>query len=196
MSSPEEIQQEIEQTRAELSGNVDRLTEKVSPGRVVGRRVDRIKGSAASLRERVMGSAEDGSGLRGAGDSLGSAAGSVTGSVTDTVKDGVSGAPQAVRAKTQGSPLAAGLIAFGVGMLLSSLAPASDAEQQVAARAEDRAKELAQPLKQEGQQLAQDLKQPVQDAVAQVKSSATDAATETTEQAKSAAQDVREPLQQ
>lgn len=192
MSSPEEIQQEIEQTRAGLSGNVDRLTEKVSPGRVVGRRVDRIKGSAGSLRERVMGSAEDGGGLRGAGESLSSAAGSVT----DTVKDGVSGAPQAVRAKTQGSPLAAGLIAFGVGMLLSSLAPASDAEQQVAARAEDRAKELAQPLKQEGQQLAQDLKQPVQDAVAQVKSSATDAATETTEQAKSAAQDVREPLQQ
>ena len=35
MSSPEEIQLQIEQTRADLSSNVDRLTEKVSPPRIV-----------------------------------------------------------------------------------------------------------------------------------------------------------------
>jgi hypothetical protein len=188
MTSPEEIQQEIEQTRADLSGNVDRLTEKVSPGRVVNRRVEKAKGAVTSLRERVMGSPADGSGLRGAGDSLSSAAGSA--------KETVSAAPQAVRSQTQGNPLAAGLIAFGVGMLLSSLAPASDTEQQVAAGAESKAKELAEPLKQTGQQLAQDMKQPVQEAVERVKSTATDAASETAEQAKSAAQDVKQPLQQ
>ncbi|MBV9592994.1 MAG: DUF3618 domain-containing protein, partial [Actinobacteria bacterium] len=168
MSSPEQIQREIERTRAELSSDVDRLTEKVSPGRVVGRRVDRIKGGATSMKDRVMGSADEGAGLRGAGSSLASSAGDAK----DSVKDAVAGAPQMVRNQAQGNPLAAGLIAFGVGMVLASLAPASSAEQQLAAQAENKAKDLVEPLKQSGQQLAQDMKQPVQDAVEQVKSTA------------------------
>lgn len=188
MSSPEQIQREIEQTRAALSGNVDRLTEKVSPGRVVSRRVDKVKGGAGSLRDGVMGAGDDSGGLSGAGDSLSSAAGGL--------KDSVGSAPQAVRSQTQGNPLAAGVIAFGLGWLLSSLAPASDAEQQLAASAEAKAKELAEPLKEAGQQLAQDMKQPVQGAVEQVKSTASDAASDTAQQAKSAAQDVTQPLQQ
>lgn len=188
MSNPEEIQEQIERTRADLSDNVDRLTEKVSPQRVVGRQVDRVKTRAGGLRDRVMGSSDDGGGLRGAGDSIGSAAGSA--------KDAVGSAPQAVRQQTRGNPLAAGLIAFGVGMVLSSLLPASSAEQQLASQAEDKAKDLAEPLKQAGQQLAQDLKPAAQDAVEQVKSSAQDAAQQTTEHAKSATEDVKAPLQQ
>ncbi|HKC26520.1 MAG TPA: DUF3618 domain-containing protein [Jatrophihabitans sp.] len=187
MSSPEQIQQEIERTRAELSGDVDRLSDKVSPGRVVSRRVGKVKSGASSLRDRVMGSSEEGSGVR-AGDSLSSDASST--------KDTIAAAPQTVRAQTQGNPLAAGLIAFGVGMLLSSLAPASQAEQQVAGNAESKAKELAEPLKQTGQQLADDMKQPMQDAVEQVKSTASTAAADTADQTKSATQDVKQPLQQ
>jgi gas vesicle protein len=187
MSSPEQIQRQIEQTRAQLSGDVDRLSEKVSPGRVMSRNVGRVKSGANSLRDRVMGSAQAGTGVRGATDSLSDAA--------DTVKDGVTSAPQALRGHTQGNPLAAGLIAFGVGLLVSSLAPASRAEQQAAANAEAKAKELAEPLKQSGQELAQELKEPAQQAVEQVRSSATQAVSDTTERAKSAAQDVKEPLQ-
>jgi gas vesicle protein len=188
MSSPQEIQRDIEQTRTELSGNVDRLTEKVSPGGVARRRVDKIKGGAASVRDRVMGSASEGSGLRGADDSVSS--------VAADAKDTLASAPQTVRSQTQGNPLAAGLVAFGLGMVLSSLAPPSSAERQLASNAEAKAKDLAEPVKEAGQQIAQDLKQPVQDAVDQVKSTAQDAAQHTTEQAKSAAQDVKAPLQQ
>lgn len=188
MTSPQEIQNQIERTRADLSDDVDRLTEKVSPPRVVGRQVGRVKSGATSLRDRVMGSADDGSGLRGAGDSLGSAAGSA--------KDAVGGTPQAVRQQTVGNPLAAGLVAFGVGMVISSLLPPSGAEQQLASQAEDKAKQLAEPVKQAGQQLAQDLKPAAQDAVEQVKSTAQNAAEQTTEHAKSAAQDAKAPLQQ
>lgn len=187
-SSPEQIQADIERTRAELSDDVDRLTEKVSPPRVMGRQVDRVKGRAAAMRDRVMGSADEGSGLRGAEDSLGSAAGSA--------KDTVTAAPQTVRTQTQGNPLAAGLIAFGVGMLISSLLPPSQAEQQLAAQAEEKTKELAEPVKQAGQQLAEDLQPAAQGAVEQVKSTAQDAAQHTTERAKSGAQDVKAPLQQ
>ena len=58
MSSPEQIQADIERTRANLSSDVDRLSEKVAPGKVIGRRVDSVKGGASSLRDRVMGSSD------------------------------------------------------------------------------------------------------------------------------------------
>ena len=184
MSSPEQIQTEIEQTRAHLSGNVDRLEEKVTPGKVLGRRTENMKRGAASFRDRVMGSAQEGSGVRGAGGSLSSRAsdaGSAAGS-----------APQAVRERTQGNPLAVGLIAFGVGWLLSSAAPATQREKDVAGSAEAKAKDLAEPLKQTGQDIAENLRQPAQDAVENVKGAATQATQDTTEHAKGAAQDVKD----
>lgn len=200
MSSPERIQADIERTRAQLSDDVDRLSEKVSPQRAMGRQVGRMKSRTATLRDRVMGSAQGRSGLRGAGASLGSAASSAGTSLSSaassaegSVSGSVSGAPQAIRQQTQGTPLAAGLAAFGLGMVISSLLPASQAEQQLAAKAEEK---TAEPVKQAGRQLAQDLKPAAQDAVEQVKSTAQDAAQHTTEQAKSAAQDVKAPLQQ
>jgi hypothetical protein len=187
MSTPDEIQSQIERTRQDLSTDVDRLAEKVSPGKVVSRRMDSLKSGAASLRERVMGSG-DGGGLRGAGDSIGSKA--------SQLGDAASTAPQAIRSQTQGNPLAAGLIAFGVGWLLSSTAPASAAEQRLAAKAESSARELAEPLKQAGQEMAQELKEPVQESVEQVKATAADAAQQTTDQAKHAAGDVKQSMQQ
>jgi methyl-accepting chemotaxis protein len=198
MSSPEEIQRDIERTRATLSADVDRLNEKVSPSRVVGRRVDQIKGTATSVKERVMGTAEDSSGLRGAGDSVSSGASSAKEAVSSaaaSIGDAASAAPQTLRRQTQGNPLAAGLIAFGVGWLLSSLPPATQREQDVAKLAQDKAGDLAQPLKEKAQEVASNLQQPLQDSVEQVKSAATEAATQTADQAKSAAADVKEPLQ-
>src|SRR3954462_702864 len=111
MSSPEQIQRDIEGTRQSLSADVDRLTEKVSPGRVVSRRVDRVKSTATTLKERVMGSMPDTDSLRSVGntvsDTAGSGVSSATGAVSgaaSSVGDAVSGlgsaaasAPQAVK---------------------------------------------------------------------------------------------------
>lgn len=184
MSSPEELQRDIERTRSNLSGHVDLLEEKVSPGKVVGRRVDSVKSGASSLRDRVMGSRDSSSGLRGAADSVSSSA--------SDLGSAVGNAPDAAKRQAQGNPLAVGLIAFGVGWLLSSTAPATDAEKQLAETAEAKAKELAEPLKQTGQEVADSLKEPAQEAVQQVKDTATDAAQKTADQAKSSAQDVRD----
>ena len=57
--SPEELRREIEQTRRELSYDVDTLSDKVSPSRVVERRVDRTKASLAGVKDKVMGTAHD-----------------------------------------------------------------------------------------------------------------------------------------
>lgn len=198
MSSPDEIQRNIERTRASLSADVDRLNEKVSPAKAVGRRVGRIKGTATSVKVRVMGSADESSGLRGAGGSMSSGASSAkqaVSSAASSVSDAASGAPQTVRRQTQGNPLAAGLIAFGIGWLVSSLPPATEREQDVAKLAEDKAGELAEPLKEKAQEMASSMQEPLQQSVEQVKSAATDAATQTADQAKSAAADVKEPLQ-
>lgn len=195
MSNPQQIQEEIERTRANLSHDVDRLTEKVSPPRVMSRQVDKVKSGAVGMKEKVMGSPDDGSGLRGAGSSLGSAAGSV-GSAAGSAKDAIGSAPDTVRSQTRGNPLAAGLVAFGLGMVVSALLPPSQAEQQLASQAEAKARDLAEPVKQAGQQLVEDIKPAAQEAVEQVKSTAQDAAQQTTEHAKSAADDVKAPLQQ
>ena len=185
MSTPEEIQRSIERTRASLSTDVNRLNEKVSPARVVGRRVESVKGTATSVKERIMGSAQDGA----------STAASSVSDAASSVGDVASAAPQAVRRQTQGNPMAAGVIAFGIGWLLSSLPPATQREQDVAALVEDKAKELAEPLKETAQEMAGNLQEPLQHSVEQVKSAATDAATQTADQARSSAADIKEPLQ-
>ena len=48
-------------------------------------------------------------------------------------------AATAARRQTQGNPLAAGLIAFGVGWLVSSLLPDSQKERELAHQLKDRA---------------------------------------------------------
>jgi ElaB/YqjD/DUF883 family membrane-anchored ribosome-binding protein len=181
MSSPEQIQQEIEATRENLRTDVDRFTEKVSPGRVVSRRVDRMKSGAGAVRERVMGSLPDPGQIKDGASSVGTAAASAAGS-----------APAAVRRQTQGSPLAAGVVAFGVGMILSALMPATEQEQELAGAAEDK---VRGPLQEKAGEIAGQLREPAQEAVEQVKDAAGQAVSATAEQARSGAEDVRQPFQ-
>lgn len=53
---PDAIRRNIARTQRELSGDVDALTEKVTPGRIVERRVDRVRGRLTGWRDAVMGS--------------------------------------------------------------------------------------------------------------------------------------------
>lgn len=197
MSTPEEIQNRIEATRAGLSRDVNRLSEKVSPGRAVSRRVDRVRGSVNSLRDRVMGSADDGTGVRGAAGTVGDAGSSMGSSVADTATamgSSVGAAPEKMRRQAQGNPLAAGLIAFGTGWLLATLAPATDAERRLAEQAEDKAGRLAEPVKEGAQEVAANMKEPARQAVDEVRSTAGDKAAETADQARSATADVRDQV--
>ncbi len=203
-ASPEELRREIEETRRDLSYDVDALNEKVSPSRVMSRRVDKARGTVGSLKERVMGSAQSGTSSVGgtassARDSAGSAVSSAASTVSDaasTVSGAVSQSPQMARERAQGNPLAAGLIAFAGGWLVSSLLPATRQEEQLAGTIQDKASEFKEPLKEQAQQVAQELKEnlqePAQQAVQQVKDSATEAATTVKEEGQSQAQTVTE----
>ena len=202
-SDPDVIRRQIEDTRRELSYDVDALNEKVNPARVVDRRVTAAKGRLTSVKERVMGSAHDTTSAAhgtasNAASSVQGAASSAAGSVQDaasTAADAVQQAPQQIVRQTQGNPMAAGLIAFGVGWLVSSLLPASEKERELAQQAESAVREhkdtLLEPAKQAAQEIGEQLKPAAQDAMESVKATAQDAASTVTEQGKSAAQDVK-----
>jgi gas vesicle protein len=207
-SDPEVIRRQIEDTRRELSYDVDALNEKVNPARVVDRRVTAAKGRITNLKEKVMGSAQDttyqaqGMASNAAGSVQGaasSAADSVSSAASSAV-GAVQQAPDQVIRQTQGNPLAAGVIAFGVGWLVSSLLPASQKEQQLAQQAETAFKEhkdqLLEPAKQAAQQIGDQLKPAAQDALESVKSTAQDAAATVKDEGQSAVQDVQGQAQQ
>ena len=207
-SDPEVIRRQIEDTRRELSYDVDALNEKVNPARVVDRRVTAAKGRITNLKEKVMGSAHDTASSTQvmASDAAGSvqgAASSAVGTVQDaasTAVGAVQQAPDAVVRQTQGNPLAAGLIAFGVGWLVSSLLPASEKEKELAQQAESAVREhkdaLLEPAKQAAQEIGDQLKPAAQEAVESVKATAQDAAATVKDEGQTAVQDVQGQAQQ
>ena len=207
-SDPEVIRRQIEDTRRELSYDVDALNEKVNPARVVDRRVTAAKGRITSVKEKVMGSAQDTtSSAQGMASNAAGSVQNAASSAADTVQgaassaaDAVQQAPDAIVRQTQGNPLAAGLIAFGVGWLVSSLLPASEKEKQLAQQAESAVREhkdaLLEPAKQAAQEMGEQLKPAAQEAMESVKSTAQDAASTVAEEGKSAAADVQGQAQQ
>jgi Protein of unknown function (DUF3618) len=179
--SPEQIRLDIEKTRAELATDVDTLREKVSPSGIAHRRTQAVKGRLTAAKDKVMGST-----------------GSATSSPSSTgsqLSEKASEAPTTMKQQTQGNPLAAGLIAFGAGWLISSLIPASQKEQQITLEAKDKASEhsdtLTAPLKEAAQGARDNLEGPARDAADSVRSSASDAAATVKSQTQSATQEVK-----
>ncbi len=207
-SDPDVLRRQIEDTRRDLSYDVDALNEKVNPARVMDRRVTAAKGRMTRMKERVMGSASDTTST--AQDRMSTMTGSMQESASDaadrmqdmasSAADTVQQAPQMVRQQAQGNPLAAGLIAFGVGWLVSSLLPASDKEQQLAQQAESAVREhkdaLLEPAKQAVQEMGEQLRPAAQQAVEEVRSTAQDAAATVKDEGQSAARDVQGQAQQ
>jgi hypothetical protein len=111
----EQLRQEIEQTQRGLSADVNALAEKVTPRRIVQRRMEHARGAITTMRNKVMGTASNGT----------EAVADTASSVADNVSSAASSAARTVRRGTEGNPLAAGLIAFGLGWLAASLLPAS-----------------------------------------------------------------------
>ena len=178
--TPEQIRLEIERTRAELATDVDTLHEKVSPSAIASRRTQAAKSRLSTAKDKVMGSSH-----------------SATSSASSTghdIADGAKHAPQAVRQQTQGNPLAAGVIAFGTGWLISSLLPASEKEKQATMEAKDKVSEhsdaLTAPLKESAQNAKENLQPHAQQAADSVKSTATDAAGNVKGEAQHAKQDL------
>jgi ElaB/YqjD/DUF883 family membrane-anchored ribosome-binding protein len=128
---PDQIRDGIEQTQRELSADVDALTAKISPQRIVHDKVQRARTAMGSMKERVTGTAAqkapaDG----GTAAPAAPAATSTVSSAKRTVSSATSSAAKtagtvtaAARRGIQANPVAAVLIAFGAGWLIAALLP-------------------------------------------------------------------------
>jgi gas vesicle protein len=169
-NDPDEIRADIERTRAELSYNVDTLTDTANPKNIANRQVDKVKDAARSVKDRVMGSSDDPHDSGAVGDAR-----TAVSDRAAAVGDAVSDAPRQLQRKTRGNPLAAGLIAFGAGLLISSLIPSSQKEQRAVSELQQNLEPLKQKAVETGREMAGNLQEPAQQAVESVKASATDA---------------------
>jgi len=178
-TDPDRIRADIERTRSELSSDVDALTDKVSPSRVAERQTDKLKSAVSGVKDKVLGVADD--------------ARSTTSDAAHAAADAVGGAPSTARSSASGNPLAAGLIAFGVGLLAASLIPSSRKEQELLeqAKSSDAVQGAAEQAKSLAQEMAGDLKEPAMEAMDAVKSTATEGAEQVRETATDGAAEVR-----
>jgi hypothetical protein len=190
--SADEVKADIEDTRQDMSATIDAIADRTSPRRIVDRRRQRVAAGWRSMRERVIGRADSAYGT--AGDQarhLPDAGRDTAGSVAGAARQ----VPERVAEGTQGNPVAAGLVAFGAGLLVASLVPPSEPEQRLAITLRDKAEPLEGELRQAGQQVAEDVKATAREGVEQVKQRAADAAGTMQEDVKSSARNVGEQAQ-
>jgi gas vesicle protein len=170
--STDELRRDIELTREDMGVKVDAIEDRLSPSRVVQRQKNKVSMSMQSVRDRVMGTAS---------------------SVEHEAADAVKRVPEGVVTKTQGAPLAAGAVAFGIGFIAAAVFPATEREKQAASKVMDSlepakqqlmdsAKETAEHLKEPATQAAQEIKQAASESAAEVKSTAREAAGEAKQQ--------------
>jgi gas vesicle protein len=180
----EDLRLQAERQRAELSRDLEAIGDRVSPGRMMERRQAALRQKFANARDAVMGTADT--------------AKARMGSATSQVGDSASGvgsrigeAPDAIRRQTEGNPLAAGLVAFGAGMVLATVLPTTRKEEQAGQRIQPQLAQVAEEVKGEVRQVAEDLKPAAQQAVEEVKGSAQDAAQSVKDDASMRAEQVK-----
>ncbi|GAA4877487.1 DUF3618 domain-containing protein [Kitasatospora terrestris] len=214
-ATPDQLRGEVEARRAHLAHHVDLLADRMAPRRVARRRIDASRRRLTDMKEQVMGTANDTAhGTRDLAERAGDTAGQLAHRVGDTAgqlgqrigdtagqaSDAVQHTPARVRRQTRGNPLAAGIIAFGAGMLAGTLLPVSQAEQRAGAHLREHADDLVEPLKQAAGTAAQEIKEemtePARDAVESVKSTAQDALDTTKDTGRQAARTTAEEVKQ
>jgi ElaB/YqjD/DUF883 family membrane-anchored ribosome-binding protein len=177
----EDLTAQLEDDRERVGRDLTAIGDRVSPSRIAHRRKVAVRDRLQSAKDRVMGTAHDaGDTMSGAASSVGDAMGSI---------------PQTAAKVTEGNPLAVGLVAFGAGLVVSTLLPENRQEQQLAAKVQPTvenaaselggaAKDTVEHLKPRAQQAVEEVKSSAQDSAQQVKEHASDAASATAEQAR------------
>jgi len=172
--STDELRRDIERTREELGSTMDAIGARVRPGRIIERRKNRVTNSVRGVRERVMGTAHD-----------------MSDSSSHAVEK-VGDVPQMMRERTQGAPMMAGALAFGIGFMLAAIFPATQSEQDASQKLMEKAQPLKDELTTTGKEMAEHLKEPAKEAANQLKDSAKESAQSVKDTATENAQNVKE----
>jgi len=152
-------------TREDMSATLDAIGDQVNPKRVVEGGTHRIRRWIESARDGIMGPSE----VEGYGG-----------------KSREPGGPEAaaMAAQSQGNPLAAGLITFGVGLLVGSLLPATKVEQQGLSVIADKAEPAIGAAVEAASELGHGLQQSAEQAASKLGDVLTDAGHEVPDQTK------------
>jgi hypothetical protein len=181
----DELRNDIERRRENLSGTVDAIEDRVRPGRIIERRRQAVRTRIGRTRDRVMGTGTQVSNRMSEGvDSATSTMRDVGSDLTDM--------PELVADQTRGAPIIAGALAFGVGALLALVLPETEAEHQVAEKVQPQISAATDAVKDAGRRAVETAQEASQGALQDLKESATEHANEVVEQAKDAGEHVKE----
>jgi hypothetical protein len=180
----EELNTEIAGTRQDLASDLDALQDRVSPQAIIDRRKNAARSRLQGVRAKVMGSVP----------SMGSGSSDGPGAV-DRVRGAAGDATDTAQEKIEGSPLAAGLLAFGAGLVIAAVLPATEAEKHASQRLVDLGQEhggaAMDAAKSAGQDIASELKDSAGEAAQQVAESAKSSASTVKDEGATSAQRVQ-----
>ena len=121
-SDPDQIREQIEETRSNLSQDVNTLADTVNPAHAARRTAASARSAVTDAKDKVMGTASQ------------SASG-----MSSATGEKLSAAQEQLRSQASGNPLAVGLIALGARLARGLAAAATSAEQQAAVKVKDAA---------------------------------------------------------
>ncbi|MFY1691912.1 DUF3618 domain-containing protein [Plantactinospora sp. WMMB782] len=205
-TDPGSIRADADRTQDRLGENLNALGDRMNPRSMAHQQAGRARGAWQRLRESVMGRTEHtrqemtgtmSQAREGAQHARGGMrqAGEMSRAGLSSAGHRAQELGQQTRQVSEGHPLAAGLVAFGLGVLASALLPAGPAERRMVGRLRDEVTEHSGALKQQAsgmaQQARQNLREPAQHAVESVRSRAGQHAGEMRDQARSSAEELR-----
>lgn len=161
----EELRLEAADKRADLSRDLESIGDRVSPARIAERRKAMVGQRVSQVRERLMGVGE--SATTGTMHRMHDA--------SNSMQEGMHQMGSRTQQMAEGSPLALGLMAFGAGVVVSSLFPASQAERSMMADAEPALQKVASETASMSRELVEDVKPAMGEATAAVKERAQEA---------------------
>jgi Protein of unknown function (DUF3618) len=193
-TTEDDLRRDAQHQRERMGETLEAIGDRLSPERIVERRKAAVGRRFRSMKETVMGSPDydefdpSSGGLRGRAEGVASSASEALQSATEQVQQ----APQAIAAQASGNPLAAGLVAFGVGALLASVFPKTRTEQHLVQEARPQLDSAAEELKRVGRDVAFDAKDRTTSAAAEVKAAGESAAESVRDQARESSENMRD----
>ena len=160
-ATEDQLRRDAQLQREQMGDTLEAIGDRLSPERIVERRKAAVGQRLRSVKEAVMGSPDydehggNGGGLLGRAQSVASSAGGAVQTATEQVQQ----APQAIAAQARGNPIAAGIVAFGLGALFATVLPKSQTEQRLVDDARPQLQSAAQELKEVGRAVASDAKE-------------------------------------
>ncbi len=191
-ATEDQLRWQAQVERARMGETLEAIGDRLSPERMMERRKAAVRLRLRRARNMVMGSPgyeePPTRGVRDRASDLAASAGDAARGAADRIQH----TPDMLAEETRGNPLAAGLIAFGAGMLVATAFPRTRAEERVVQSAAPGLEKAQQELREGGRELAAGAKEHAREAAQQVSDTATQATHEVAQHAKTSAENVRD----